>query len=79
MTIIKVRHSIESKHQLHAKDYGFLSFTKNRSKNTGTHSSNKYNQKPLDSATKSTTVTTKTDSERVIQKKNSWSNWWFNW
>ena len=71
MTIIKVRHSIESKHQLYAKDYGFLSFTKNRSKNTGTYFSNKYNQKPLDGATKSTTVTTKTDSERVIQKKKT--------
>ena len=69
MTIIKVRHSIEPKHKLYAKDYGLLSFTKNRSKNIGTHFSNKYNQKPLDSATKSTTVTTKTDSERVIQKK----------
>ena len=69
MTIIKVRHSIEPKHKLYAKDYGFLSFTKNRSKSIGTNFNNKYNHKPLDGATKSTTVTTKTDSERVIQKK----------
>ena len=58
------------------KTIDFCLFTKNRSKNIGTHFSNKYNQKPLDSATKCTVVTTKTDSERVIKKKNNRrSNW----
>ena len=62
------------------KTIDFCLFTKNRSKNIGTHFSNKYNQKPLDSATKCTVVTTKTDSERVIKKKNNRrNNCRFNW
>ena len=56
---------------LYVKGYGFLSFAKN----IGTHAtkvakklSNKYSQKPLDSAEKSTTDAIKTASKRAIQK-----------
>ena len=48
-----------------AKGYGFLSFAKNFGKNL----SNKYGQKLLDSAKKSTTDAIKTASKRAIQKK----------
>ena len=46
------------------KDYGFLSFLKNMGKIL----SNKYGQKLLDSAKKSTTDAIKTASKREIQK-----------
>ena len=46
------------------KGYGFLSFAKNIGKNF----SNKYSQKFIDSAKKSTTVEIKTASKRAIQK-----------
>ena len=46
------------------KGYGFLSFAKN----IGVSLSNKYGQKLLDSAKKSTTDATKTASKRAIQK-----------
>ena len=46
------------------KGYGFLSFTKNMGKSL----SNKYGQKLLDSAKKSTTDAIKTASKRAIQK-----------
>ena len=59
-----MRYSIEPKDRIYVKGYGFLSFTKNM----GTHLSNKYGQKFLDSAKKSTTDATKTDSKRAIQK-----------
>ena len=52
------------------KGYGFLSFAKNMGKSL----SNKYGQKRLDSAKKSTTDAIKTASKRAIQK-NSGSNW----
>ena len=45
--------------------YGFLSFAKNIGKSL----SNKYGQKRLDSAKKSTTDATKTASKRAIHKK----------
>ena len=43
-----MRHSVEPKHRIYVKGYGFLSFAKN----IGTHLSSKYGQKPLDSAKK---------------------------
>ena len=45
-----MRHSIEPKDRIYVKGYGFLSFDKNMGKNL----SNKYGQKLLDSAKKST-------------------------
>ena len=47
--------------EIYIKGYGFLSFTKNIS--------DKYSQKRLDSAKKSTTVVIKTASKTAIQKK----------
>ena len=49
---------------IYVKGYGFLSFAKNIGKNL----SNKYGQKPPDSAKKSTTDAIKTASKRAIQK-----------
>ena len=46
-----MRHSIEPRDRINMKGYGFLSFAKNIGKNL----SNKYGQKLLDSAKKSTT------------------------
>ena len=50
--------------RIYVKGYGFLSFAKNISKSL----SNKYGQKLLDSAKKSTTDALKTASKKVIQK-----------
>ena len=61
---IKMRYSIEPKNRVHVKGYGFLSFAKNM----GTHLSNKYSQKLIDTAKKSATDALKTVSKRVIQK-----------
>ena len=69
-----MRYSIEPRDRTYVKGYGFLSFAENIGKNL----SNKYCQKILDSAKKSTTDSIKTTSKRAIQK-NSRSNWWFNW
>ena len=55
-------YSIEPR--IYVKGYGFLSFAKNMGKSL----SNKYGQKPLDSAKKSTTDAIKTASKRAIQK-----------
>ena len=49
---------------IYVKGYGFLSFAKNM----GTHLSNKYSQKLLYTAKKSTTDAVKTASKRAIQK-----------
>ena len=64
-----MRYSIESR-EIYVKGYGFLSFAKN----LGTHAtkvaknlSNKYDQKLLDSAKKSTTI-------KKSNSKNSRSN-----
>ena len=63
-----MRYSIEPNDRAYVEEYGFSSFTKNIGKNL----SNKYRQKLLDSAKKSTTdVITKTASKRA----NSRSNW----
>ena len=55
-----MRYSIEPKDRIYVKGYEFLSFAKNLS--------NKYRQKPLDSAKKSTIDAIKTASKRAIQK-----------
>ena len=59
-----MRYSIEPRNRIYMKGYGFLSFAKNMGKNL----SNKYGQKLLDSAKKSTTDAIKTASKRAIQK-----------
>ena len=59
-----MRYSIELRDGIYVKGYGFLSFAKNMGKSL----SNKYGQKLLDSAKKSTTDAIKTASKRAIQK-----------
>ena len=66
-----MRYSIEPRERRHVKGYGFLSFARN----IGTHGakvaknmSNKYSQKPVDTAKKSATDAIKTASKRAIQK-----------
>ena len=59
-----MRYSIEPRNRIYVKGYGFLSFAKNMGKSL----SNKYGQKLLDSANKSTTDAIKTASKRAIQK-----------
>ena len=59
-----MRYSIEPKDRIYVKGYGFLSFVKNKGKSL----SNKYGQKFVDSAKKSTTDAIKTGSKRAIQK-----------
>ena len=60
-----MRYSIEPRDRIYVKGYGFLSFAKNMGKSL----SNKYGQKLLDSAKKSTTTDAiKTASKRAIQK-----------
>ena len=65
-----MRYSIEPRDRLkdkglYVKGYGFLSFAKNIGKTL----SNKYSQKLLDSAKKSTTDAVKTASKGGIKKK----------
>ena len=57
-------YSSEPRDRRYVKGYGFLSFAKNIGKNI----SNKYSQKLVDSAKKSTTDAIKTASKRAIQK-----------
>ena len=59
-----MRYSIEPRDRIYVKGYEFLSFAKNM----GTHLSNKYSQKLLDSAKKSSTDAIKTAWKRAIQK-----------
>ena len=59
-----MRYSFEPRDRIYVKVYGFLSFAKNMGKNL----SNKYGQKLLDSAKKSTADAIKTASKRAIQK-----------
>ena len=61
---IKTRYSIEPKNRIYLKGYGFLSFAENMVKNL----SNKYSQKLLDRAKKTTIDAIKTASKRGIQK-----------
>ena len=57
-----MKYSIEPKDRIYVKWYGFLSCAKNMGKNL----SNKYDQKLLDNAKKSTTNAIKTASRRAI-------------
>ena len=59
-----MRYSIEPRDKIYVKGYEFLSFGKNTNKNW----SNKYGQKLIDTAKKSTTDAIKTASKRAIQK-----------
>ena len=59
-----MRYSIEPRDKIYVKGYGVLSFAKNMGKSL----SNKYGQKLLDSAKKSTIDAIKTASKRAIQK-----------
>ena len=66
-----MHYSIEPRERRYVKGYGFLSFARN----IGTHAakaaknmSNKYSQKPVDTAEKSATDAIKTASKRAIQK-----------
>ena len=59
-----MRYSTEPRDRIRVKGYGFLSFAKNIGKNL----SNKYSQKLLDTAKKSTIDAIKTASKRTIQK-----------
>ena len=59
-----MRYSIEPRDRIYAKGYEFLSFAKNKGKNLN----NKYSQKLIDTAKKSTTDAIKTASKRAIQK-----------
>ena len=59
-----MRYAIEPRDAIYVKGHGFLSFAKNMGKSF----SNRYAQKLLYSAKKSTTDAIKTASKRVIQK-----------
>ena len=59
-----MRYSIQPRDRMYVKGYGFLSFAKTIGKSL----SNKYGQKPLDSAKKATTDAIQTASERAFQK-----------
>ena len=59
-----MRYSIKPRDRIYVKGYGFLSFTKNM----GKYLSNKYGQKRLDGAKKSTTDAINTSSKRAIPK-----------
>ena len=58
-----MRYSIERRNRIYVKGYGILSFAKSMGKSLR----NKYGQKLLDSAKKSTTDAIKTASKRAIQ------------
>ena len=59
-----MRYSIEPRHRIYVKGYGFLSFAKNMGKSL----SSKYGQKRLAKAKKSTTDAIKTPSKGAFQK-----------
>ena len=65
MKIIKMRYSIEPRDRIYVKGYGFLSFAKNMGKNL----SNKYSQKLLYSAKKSTTHVIKLLQKEQFKKQ----------
>ena len=60
-----MRYSIEPRDRIYVKGQGFLSFAKNMGKSL----SNKYGQKLLDIAKKSSADAIKTASKRPIQKR----------
>ena len=59
-----MRYSIEPRDRIYVNGYGFLSFAKNM----GKYLRNKYGQKLLDNARKSTADAIKIASKRAIQK-----------
>ena len=59
-----MRYSIEPRDRVYVKGYGFLSLAKNIGKNL----SDKYSQKVIDTAKKSSTDALKTASKTAIQK-----------
>ena len=59
-----MRDSIERRDRIYVRGYGFLSFARNMGRNLN----NKYGQKVLDRAKKSTTDAIKTPSKRAIEK-----------
>ena len=59
-----MKYSIEPRYRIYVKGYGFLSFAKSMGKSL----SDKYGQKLLDSAKKSSTDAIKTASKRAIHK-----------
>ena len=66
-----MRYSIEPRDRIFVKGYGFLPFAKNMGRHANKVAkslSNKYGQKLLDSAKKSTADAIKTASKRAIQK-----------
>ena len=62
---IKMRYSIEPRDIIYVKGYGVLSFAKNMGKSL----SNKYGQKLLDSAKKSTADAIKIASKKQFEKQ----------
>ena len=62
---IKMRYSIEPRDRIYVKRYGFLSFAKDMDKSV----SNKYGQKLLDSAKKSTADAIKIASKKQFEKQ----------
>ena len=65
-----MRYSIELRDRIYVKGYGFLSFAKNMGRHANKvakNLSNKYSQKLLDRAKKSTADAIKTASKRAIQ------------
>ena len=60
-----MRYSIEPQYRMYVKGHGFFSFNKN----LGTHLSNKYGPKRLDTDKKSTADAIKTASKKEISKK----------
>ena len=65
IVFIKIRYWVEPRDRIYVKGYGFLSFAKNMGKSL----SNKYAQKRIDSAKRSTADAIKTASKRAIQKR----------
>ena len=68
---MKIRYSIEPRDKIYVKGYIFFSFAKNMGRHANKVAkslSNKYSQKLLDSAKKSTMDAIKTASKRAIQK-----------
>ena len=67
------RESVQPRHQIFVKGYGFLSFAKNMDKNIGKNIrknlSSKYSQKILDHVKQYPTDAFKKPSKRAIQKK----------
>ena len=65
IVFIKIRYWVEPRDRIYVKGYGFLSFAKNMRKSL----SNKYGQKRIDSAKRSTADAIKTATKRAIQKR----------